>query len=74
MVLHHGHSLEFVKKLTLMCVLHAFGQGCKLFKECFGFDVSTHLAYPLVMGIGGFLFDEEMKRAEQLWKERVDNP
>ena len=73
-ILHHGHSLEFVKKLTLMCVLHAFGRGCQLFKECFGFDVSTHLAYPLVEGIGRHLCDEETRRAEQLWKLRFSNP
>lgn len=73
-ILHHGHSLEFVKKVSLMCVLHAFGRGCELFKECFGFDVSTHLAYRLVMGIGGFLFDEEVKRADELWNQRVDEP
>ena len=32
------------------------------------------MTYPLVMGIGRFLFDEEMKRADQLWKQRVDEP
>ncbi len=72
--LHHGHSLEFVKALSLFCVLHAFEHGCTLFERCFGFPVSTHLAYPLVMGIGNQLHTQQMDKADELWKERQTNP
>jgi len=73
-VLHHGHSLEFVRELTLFCTLHAFGQGCALFERCFGFEVSTHLAHGLVTDIGGDLYQREMKRAEALWERRETHP
>ena len=68
--LHRGHSAGFVRELALMCVLHAFGRGCELFSRSYGFDVSTHLAYPLVMDIGEKLYDEEMEKAERMWKLR----
>ena len=72
--LHRGHSAGFVRELGLMCVLHAFGRGCELFSRSYGFEVSTHLAYPLVMGIGEKLYDEEMEKAERLWKLRYEDP
>ena len=73
-VMHHGHSLEFVRELTLLCTLHAFEQGCTLFERCFGFEVSTHLAHRMVMGIGGKLHKREMARAKELWKRREKHP
>jgi len=72
--LHFGHSGEFVTELALLCTLHAFEQGCSLFERCFGFPVSTHLAYRVVMGIGRSLVDCEMERAEALWKARSKRP
>jgi hypothetical protein len=72
--LHDGHSGEFVTELALMCTLHAFEQGCSLFERCFGFPVSTHLAYRVVMGIGKAMVASEMDRAEQLWKARCERP
>lgn len=71
---HHGHSLEFVRELTLLCTLHAFGQGCALFERFFGFEVSTHLAHRMVTDIGGDLYEREMKRAEELWERRATHP
>jgi hypothetical protein len=73
-VMHHGQSLEFVRELTLLCTLHAFEQGCSLFERCFGFEVSTHLAHRMVMGIGGTLHEREMTRAKELWKRREKHP
>jgi len=73
-VMHHGHSLEFVRELTLLCTLHSFEQGCTLFERCFGFEVSTHLAHRMVMGIGGKLHMREMARAKELWKRREKHP
>jgi len=72
--LHHGQSLEFVRELALLCVLHSFDQGCELFERCFGFSVSTHLAHRLLMKLGGALYDEEQQRAEQLWQLRHEEP
>jgi hypothetical protein len=72
--LHEGHSGEFVTELALMCTLHAFEQGCNLFERCFGFPVSTHLTYRVVMGIGKALVDREMKLAEECWKARSKRP
>ena len=72
--LHLGHSGEFVAELALLCTLHAFEQGCSLFERCFGFPVSTHLAYRVVMGIGRSMVDCEMERAEALWKARSEHP
>ena len=45
-----------------------------LFERCFGFPVSTHLAYRVVMGIGRSLVDRELERAEALWKARRERP
>lgn len=72
--LHEGHSGEFVTELALLCTLHAFEQGCRLFERCFGFPVSTHLAYEVVMGIGKSLVDRELARADELWKARSASP
>ncbi|MFH2005300.1 MAG: ISKra4 family transposase [bacterium] len=72
--LHEGHSGEFVTELALLCTLHAFEQGCSLFERSFGFPVSTHLAYRVVMGIGRSLADREMARAEACWKARSECP
>ena len=72
--LHRGHSAGFVRELGLMCVLHAFGRGCDLFSRSYGFEVSTHLAYPLVMGVGQKLYDDEMKKADRMWKLRHEEP
>jgi hypothetical protein len=72
--LHEGHSGEFVTELALLCTLHAFEQGCRLFERCFGFPVSTHLAYRVVMGIGRSLVDRELERAEALWQARRERP
>jgi hypothetical protein len=73
-VMYHGQSLEFVRELTLLCTLHAFEQGCTLFERCFGFEVSTHLAHRMVMGIGGKLHGREMARAKELWARREKHP
>lgn len=72
--LHEGHSGEFVTELALLCTLHAFEQGCRLFERCFGFPVSTHLAYRVVMGIGKSLVDRELERAEEVWMARSKRP
>jgi len=67
-------SAMVLTELALLCTLHAFEQGCRLFERCFGFPVSTHLAYRVVMGIGKKLVDREMERAETLWKARSERP
>jgi hypothetical protein len=72
--LHEGNSGELVTELALLCTLHAFEQGCSLFERCFGFPVSTHLAYRVVMGIGKALVDTEMTNAEERWKARSERP
>jgi hypothetical protein len=71
---HRAHSLEFVRELTLLCTLHAFEQGCKLFERCFGFEVSTHLAYRMVTSIGNQLHQHEMARALEMWQRRETHP
>jgi hypothetical protein len=69
-----GHSEEFGNTLVLLCTLMPFGKGCELFERLCGFAVSTRLACALTMGIGTRLHREEMELAEQLWKERAEEP
>jgi hypothetical protein len=69
-----GHSLEFASSLVLLCVVVPFGKGCELFNRLAGFCVSTRLARALTFDIGTRLFAAEMKKAEQLWILRSQNP
>lgn len=69
-----GHSDEFASTVVLLCTLMPFGKGCELFERLCGFAISTRLACALTMGIGTRLYREELQRAEQLWRERVEQP
>lgn len=69
-----GHSDEFAKDVVLLCTIAPFGKGCELFERFYGFLVSTQLARSLTVAVGKRLFDQEMKRAEELWKLRYEKP
>jgi len=70
----HGHEDSFAKSLVLFCTLMPFGKGCEIFERCYGFAVSTHLARSLSFMIGRRLYEMEMKRAEDLWRLRLERP
>jgi len=69
-----GHEDGFAKSLVLFCTLMPFGKGCEIFERCYGFAVSTHLARSLSFMIGRQLYEMEMRRAEELWKLRLERP
>ena len=69
-----GHSDEFAKDVVLLCTIAPFEKGCELFERFYGVAVSTRLARALTFAIGKRLFDQEMKRAEQLWELRYKEP
>ena len=69
-----GHSDEFAKDVVLLCTIAPFEKGCELFERFYGVAVSTRLARALTLAIGKRLFDQEMKRAEELWELRHKEP
>jgi hypothetical protein len=70
----HGHSEELASELVLLCAVMPFAKGCELFERMRGFAVSTRLACALTRSVGESLVKMEMKRAEELWKLRHEQP
>lgn len=69
-----GHDDGFANALVLLCTLMPFGKGCELFERCYGFAVSTHLARTLSFMIGRRMYERDMRRADELWRLRLERP
>lgn len=68
------HEHAFISLLVYMCTLLPFDRGCELFVRATNQQVSSQLAQGLCEGIGGWLVEEQMAKAEMVGALFLSNP